>query len=343
MSASSRGLSRACVLRPWACSPEPKAGRPDEDRVGVDNLTGVTALVAKALALVAIVAIGYGIKKLGWASPRDFTLLSHIVLRITMPAALITYFNDFTVTWALLGISALAIAFNVIQQVIGYLLTRHASQGDRAFAVLNSGSYNIGAFSMPYIAGFLGPGPVLYTSMFDIGNSVGSAGVGYGWGMSLAHGEGRPKLKPFLGKVAQSHLFWLYLGLAAFRLADLHVPGPLLTLTSTVGAANPFMAMLMIGVGLEIRLHRSKYAKAAKYLAVRYACSTVFALAVWFGLPMSQDVRMVIVMLLFAPMASMLVGFTAQAKLDVETSAFMTSVTILVAIVVMPALMLGLG
>ncbi len=300
-------------------------------------------LVAKALALVAIVGIGFGIKKIGWARPRDFTLLSHIVLKITMPAALITYFNDFTVGWALLGISALAFGFNLTQQVLGFLLARRAGRSEQAFAVLNSGSYNIGAFSMPYVAGFLGPGPVLYTSMFDIGNSVGSAGVGYGWGMSLAQGEGRPKLRSFLAKVAQSHLFWLYLGLAAFRLADLHVPGPLLTLTRTVGAANPFLAMLMIGVGLEIKLHRSKYAKAVRYLAVRYTCSTVFALATWHLLPMSAPVRMVVVMLLFAPMASMLVGFTAQAKLDVETSAFMTSVTILVAIVVMPLLLVWLG
>lgn len=303
----------------------------------------MTALVAKALALVAIVAIGYGIKRLGWASKRDFTLLSNIVLRITMPAALITYFNTFDVGWALLGISALAFGFNVVQQCLGYLLARRAGRREQAFAVLNSGSYNIGAFSMPYIAGFLGPAPVLYTSMFDIGNSVASAGVGYGWGVSLAKGEGRARLGAFLAKVASSHLFWLYLGLAAFRLADLHVPGPPLALTSTIGAANPFLAMLMIGVGLEIKLHRSKYAKAARYLAVRYACSIGFALLVWFVLPLGQEARLVVVMLLFAPMASMIAGFTAAADLDVETSAFMTSVTILVAIVVMPMLLLGLG
>lgn len=299
-------------------------------------------LLFKAIALVAIIGVGLAIKALGWAHVSDFTLLSHLVLRVTMPAALITFFDTFTIGPSLLVISLLALVINVVQQGLGLWLARRRPRNDQAFAVINSGSYNIGAFAMPYIAGFLGPGPVLYTSMFDIGNSVGSAGIGYGWGMTLAQ-EGRVGPLGFLAKVARSHLFWLYLALAGFRLAGLHVPSGVLTFTSTVGAANPFLAMLMIGVGLEIKLDRSKYRAAARYLAVRYACSVAFAVAVWTLLPMNHDVRMVMVLLLFAPMAAMVSGFTASAGLDVQTSAFMTSVTIIVAIVAMPVLMVALG
>ena len=299
-------------------------------------------IVAKAVALVAIVAIGYAIKRLGWATASDFGLLSAIVLRVTLPAALLTYFNGFDISTGLLTISLIGVLVNVVPQSVGYALARHRSRPDRAFAVLNSGSYNIGAFAMPYVAGVLGPGPVLFLSMFDIGNSVGAAGVGYGWGMALAQ-EGRIGVADVVRKVARSHLLWVYLGLTAFRLAGLHLPGPVLAFTSTVGAANPFLAMLMIGVGLEVRLHPSKYRLAARFLGVRYALVIVMALAVWYLLPLDQEIRRVIVVLLFSPLAAMTSGFTASASLDVESSAFMTSVSIVVAIVVMPVLLMLLA
>jgi predicted permease len=77
-------------------------------------------------------------------------------------------------------------------------------------------------------------------------------------------------------------------------------------------------------------------------LAVRYLFSIVAAVACWFLLPLPVDARMVVVMLLFAPIASMMPVFTERAGLDVELSALMNSVSIVVAIVVMPSLYLAL-
>ncbi len=45
-----------------------------------------------------------------------------------------------------------------------------------------------------------------------------------------------------------------------------------------------------------------------------------------------------LVMVLFAPIASMIAGFTGRAGLDVELSSFMTSVSLIVGIVAMPTL-----
>lgn len=65
---------------------------------------------------------------------------------------------------------------------------------------------------------------------------------------------------------------------------------------------------------------------------MRCAFAVALALGVWFALPLADDIEVVLVMLLFAPVASMVVGFSEEAGLDVETSAFITSVSILVAI-----------
>jgi len=100
--------------------------------------------------------------------------------------------------------------------------------------------------------------------------------------------------------------------------------------------------MLMIGIGLEIALPSHKYLAAARHLGVRYGLSTCFALAVWW-MPLDHFVRIVLCMLLFAPMPSMTAGFVAEAKNDVELSTFITSLSIVVGIVVMPLILVVLG
>ena len=299
-------------------------------------------IVTRALALIAIVGIGLGIKRLGWVTKDQFGLFAKLVLGITLPCALFTAFNDYHLEYALLGLTVLALVINVAQQALGYLIASRRGRREQAFAVLNSGSYNIGAFATPYLAGFMGPHAMVYATLFDFGTAFSAAGIGYGWGMALAGEPGTFRWRDTARMVFRSPIFVTYLVLLVMRLLDLRLPDPVITFTSTVGAANPFLAMLMIGIGLELRLSRSKYAAAAKFLAVRYTFSVVAAVACWTLLPLPEEARLVVVMLLFAPIAAMMSGFTAKAGLDVELSAFMTSITLVVGIVALPGLYLWL-
>ena len=297
----------------------------------------------RALTLVAIIGIGQWIKRLGWVSTSDFGKFSKIVLGVTLPAALFTSFNTFHVEFALLGLAALGLGVNIALQVIGYLSARHRSRQDQAFAVFNTGSHNIGAFATPYVAGLIGPHAMIYSSLFDIGTAVGSTGVAYGWGMSLAHPSGHLRLRQILAKVATNPVFVAYVTLLAMQLLSLRLPDQLIVFTSTVGAANPFLAMLMIGIGLDLRLSRAKYADAGRLLARRFGFGLIAALATWFLLPLPEEARLVVVMVLFAPIAAMMPAFCAEADLDVELASFANSVSVLVAIVTMPTLYLILG
>lgn len=297
----------------------------------------------RALTLVAIIGIGQWIKRLGWVSTSDFSKFSKIVLGVTLPAALFTSFNTFHVEIALLGLAVFGLLTTLALQAIGYVSARRRSRQDRAFAVFNTGSHNIGAFATPYVAGLIGPHAMIYSSLFDIGTAVGSAGVAYGWGMSLAHPSGHLRFSRIARTVATNPVFVTYVVLLAMQLLGLRLPDQLIVFTSTVGAANPFLAMLMIGIGLDLKLSRSKYLDAARLLARRYVFSVVVAVGTWFLLPLPEEARLVVVMLLFAPIAAMMPAFSAEADLDVELASFANSVSVLVAIVLMPTLYLALG
>jgi ACR3 family arsenite efflux pump ArsB len=68
----------------------------------------------------------------------------------------------------------------------------------------------------------------------------------------------------------------------------------------------------------------------------------VAAVACWYLLPFPVEARLVVVMILFAPIASMMPVFTGRARLDVELSAFMNSVSIVIGIIAMPTIYLAL-
>ncbi len=300
-------------------------------------------MIAQALSLVAIIGIGHLIRRIGWVKVTDFTIFSRIVLWITLPAALVTYFNTFHITVSLLGLALVGMLVNFLDQVTSWALTRSRGRRAQAFGVLNTGTFNIGAFATPYMSGFVGPGAILYTSIFDVGNSLAAAGVGRAWGLSLARPEIRATIGMFLRRMFSSVVFVTYLSLLIMRLAGITLPSQVITFTSTVGAANPFMAMLMIGIGLDLELSRRQLRAAASFLAVRYFWSTLVAIGFWQLTSFPLEAKVAITMVLFAPIAAMTPGFTDEGGLDVQLSSFMTTVSILVAIVVLPTLYLALG
>lgn len=289
----------------------------------------------RALTLVAVIALGYGVKRVGWVKASDFGVLAAIVLRLTLPCALATAFNELTVPPGLLVLSLLGAGVIGLQQVVVLVLDRRRGRQAQAFGVLNVPSYNIGLFAIPYASAFLGSGAILTVVLFDIGNALAVSGIGFGLALGLSR-PGRTPWASLLRAVVTSPVFVTYVVLLVLRLGEVSLPGPVLAFTSLVGGANTFLALFMIGVGLEIVLPRHRYAEAWRYLALRYAFAVALALVTWFVVPIDREVAVVLSMLYFAPIASMVPAFTSQAGLDVPTSAFMASVSVLVAIVAMP-------
>ena len=300
-------------------------------------------IAAKAASLILIIVIGYVIKRIGWVSAADFPKFSKIVLRITLPCALITSFNTFDITSNLLFLTAIGLLANLILQITGYLVNQRKGGIAQAFGIINLGSYNVGAFAMPYIAGLMGPQSIIFASLFDVGNSFGAAGIGYGWSRSVADEKQKTTLGGFLKLMFLSPLFDTYLILLLMRLLGLQLPDEVITFTSTVGGANTFLAMLMIGIGLELGLDAHRFKLAFKYLAIRYGFSLIFSILTVLFLPVSLVVKTILCMLFFSPIASMATGFTDEAGGDVETSAFMNSVSILIGIFAMPLVLAVMG
>lgn len=293
-------------------------------------------VAVNAVVLVSIIASGYLAKRLGWLAASDFKPLSTIVLRVTLPCALAVAFDTVTFTPGLALLPLVGLGINAALLAVGFGLGRRT--GSPAFGVLNVSSLNIGLFAMPWIATFLGPSALVYAALIDVGNVVAAAGIAYGWGLALARGD-QVTVSRVLLTALRSPLLVPYAVLVGLRLAGLHLPGPVLAFAGTVASANTFLAMFLIGVGLQVVLPREQVRTAATLLLGRYAVAVAVAIGFWFVPGLDPVLTAVGCMVAFAPIAVMMTAFTGEAGLDVPTSAFMASVSILIGIVAMPAVL----
>ena len=289
-------------------------------------------ILTRAGSFIAIIVLGYVLKKAGVFKEEDFGVLSKICIRITLPGAIITSFAGKEIEPSLLLLLFLGIGCGVVYILMGFLLNRRSTKEQRAFEILNLPGYNIGCFTMPFAQSFLGPMGVIATSLFDSGNAFICLGGAFGVASSVKDGKGFD-FKRIFKALSRSVPFMTYLIMVAMNLLRLPVPGMVIECASIIGGANSFMAMFMIGVGFKLTLgDRGQLAKILRILLVRYGLGAVFALIFYFVLPFDIQVRQALVILAFSPIGSAVPPFTAELGGDVGLSSAINSMAIVISI-----------
>ena len=288
-------------------------------------------ILIRAGCYVAIIALGYVLRRKGFFGPEAFGVISGIVIKITLPAAIISSSAGKPIDASMLTISLLGLGGGVAYMLLAALVHRKQGKEQRAFGVLNTPGYNIGTFALPFTQSFLGPVGGLTSSLFDVGNSFICLGGAFGVARAVKEGAGFD-LKRILTAPLRSIPFLTHLPMVTLNLLALDVPGPVLSMAEIVGNATAFLAMLMIGVGFNLSGEKGQTGAIARVLVVRYSFAAALALACWFLLPFDLEVRQTLVILAFSPIGSAVPVFTAELNGDVGLSSAINSISILCSI-----------
>lgn len=290
-------------------------------------------VLLRAGSFVAMIILGFVLKKVGVFRKEDFKVLSNIVLKITLPAAIITSFADMQIDLTMLSLLLLGFGGGVVYMLAAFLLNLRSTRQKRAFEVLQLPGYNIGCFSMPFIQSFLGPVGVIATSLFDAGNAIVVLGGSYGVASTIKAGKGL-SFKRLFTALLKSVPFMCYVVMIILNLAKLKLPDPVVSIVGAFSSANAFCAMLMIGIGFEITADRSQLGRIFKIVALRYGIAALLALAFYHLLPFSLEIRQTLVILAFSPVGSAVPAFTEELGEDVGLSSAINSVSIVISIVI---------
>lgn len=295
-------------------------------------------IVIRAGCFVAVIILGYVLKRIGFFKETDFTLLSKITIRITLSATIICNFATMQIDVSLLSLALLGLGGGVLYMTLGYLLNLRGKKEDRAFDMLNVSGYNIGCFTMPFAQSFLGTMGGITCSLFDMGNAVVCLGGAFSVASMVKDGNGF-SIKRILKSLATSVPFVCYIIMVILNLTKIPIPGAVISCAQMIANANAFMAMLMIGVGFKLGGDLSQIGRIVKLLLIRYGLATVLALIFYFVLPFDVEVRQALVILAFSPIGSAVPGFTGEMKGDVGLSSALNSISIIVSIVIIVTLL----
>lgn len=295
-------------------------------------------VLTRAGCFVAIIVLGFVLRKVGLFKAEDFRVLSKITIKITLPAAIVTSFAGKQIDPGMLTIALLGLGGGVIYMLLGFITNLRASREKRAFEVLNLPGYNIGNFTLPFVQSFLGPTGVIVTSLFDTGNALVCLGGAYGVASMIKDGCGFSVRR--LGKALLTSVpFLTYIIMVTMTLTGIPVPSPVVSCAEIIGGANAFIAMFMIGVGFKLNADRTQLGAILKILVLRYSVAAVLAVIFYFLLPFSLEVRLPLIILAFSPIGSAVPAFTAELKGDVGLSSAINSISIVISIVIIVTLL----
>lgn len=290
-------------------------------------------ILLRAGSFISIIVLGYVLKKIGFFKDEDFTILSRITIRITLPATIVTSFAGKEIDPSMLSLSFMAICCGLIYVSIGYLINRKNGKEQQAFEMLNLPGYNIGTFVIPFAQSFLGSPGVIAVSLFDTGNAVICLGGAFSLACMVKDGSGF-SVKRILKALSKSVPFVFYITMLILNLCKVPIPQFVVSVAGTIGSANAFMAMLMIGVGFKLGGDKSQIKTIVKLLSIRYGIATILALLFYYCLPFALEVRQALVILVYSPIGSAVPGFTGEMKGDVGLSSALNSIAMVISIII---------
>lgn len=294
-------------------------------------------ILIKAGSFISIILLGIILRKMNFFHADDFQVLSKIVLKITLTAAIINSFTGRELQYSMLLLTIISLIFGVILILLGIILYAKRGKDMQAFAVLNHAGCNIGNFVLPFAQSFLGPTGVMAVSLFDTGNAIICLGGAYSIASMVKNREKQFRVSFILKSLSKSVPLITYLVMMVLAVFHINLPKMVTQFTEIVGNANAFLAMLMIGVGFHLSGSREQMKDIIRILLVRYGLGITFALMGWFLLPFPLEYRQALVIAFLAPIASSAPAFTAELKSDYGLSAAVNSFSILISIVLITA------
>jgi len=259
---------------------------------------------AKIVSYLIIVVLGYALRRLRLFRAEHAEVISKIIFNITLPCVIIASFSSIKMSGAFMALIAAGFVYNLFMLALGSIMARRAPDRDSGIMYsLFIPSQNIGIFGIPVAQACFSPAVVAALCLFDIGNATIMFGPTFVMASARADG-GRATARYVLKKLLGSVPFDVYIVVIAMSLLKIAIPSPVLTFAQICGAGNGFLAMLFIGIMLEPKIERLHRLIIARITLIRLAAAALFAVPVWFMLPLPADVKIAIVISLSMPTAA---------------------------------------
>ncbi|MFT8357013.1 AEC family transporter [Bifidobacterium aquikefiri] len=308
--------------------------------------------VIQALALLAVLLGGYGLKRARVFGSKDYKVMEGVVFDFTLPCAIIYSFSTNEHHLDMLWLSLFGIISSLIPLLVIYASSRHMQIRNRVFMMLNGCGMNVGNFCLPVITALLGQGASMSVIMFDIGNSLMMCAGMYVMTTSLLHiPQQGPVNLSNVGNIAKlpyrrltdRHARWLrrranirnvlrsfytsvpfdtYVVMVSLMVIGVRLPQWFASFFGPISNANGFCSMLMVGMLMDLPASVEDIKSVCSVIGWKLLFGILLGLAAWYLLPFEPMVRKAVVLVCLAPTAVFSTLFTDRVLGNAKLAGF---------------------
>lgn len=296
-------------------------------------------IIIRASYFILMIAVSYLLKRAGILSKEDGVAIARVVLNLTLPCAVLVSFRSFVFDWSYMLIPLISFMSNIFMLSVGFMISRGKSREERIFYMLELSAYNIGNFTLAFVTGLLSTAGVVASCLFDMGNSPMSVAINAVI-TQIAVGDMMSHRRAFrsLLSVFTRPAFDAYIIMLIFSALPVSLPDRVFEFAGLISPANGPLAMIMIGLMLEFRLDKSKLKEVVVVNVLRLLLAVAIAFLFFKFAPFPYEVRKAVAITAFAPISSASPAFVAEMKGDVALVGFASTVSIALALILMPFL-----
>lgn len=284
-------------------------------------------VLSKIFIYASILLIGFIGKKLNIFKREHTKFLNNIICYITLPSAIINGFQGVELSLVLFSGLLVGLTTNVLLMILGQFISKNKSNNERAIFIFSSSCFNIGNFAIPFLSGLVSADGFAAICIFDISVALMCFGVNPAIGNSIM-GSNKIKVKDVVKKICTSPVFITYVVLILLSLLNIKLPQLVLDLTTTMGNANAFLAMLCIGILFQFKLKKEDWKIVFKVLSLRVVVCSLISMFIYFVIPLPNDIKIALCVLLMAPCAGAAPALTESSGADGSIAAVINSISI---------------
>ena len=260
--------------------------------------------IYNAITVFIILIIGNRLRKFGIIDLATSKKLSFVIMYITLPCSILNSSKAVSLDLSLISLLGLAAIFNLALVFAGYIF--YKAGRFRIFAMFNLAGFNVGNFVLPFMQNMLSAHAFLGLVFFDLINALFIFGGSYCIALVCNPeyaGDNKVNARMILRELSKSFPTYAYLIAISLSALSLEIPKFLDFPLSAIGKANLFLCMLVIGSNLSFSLNRDDLGIFTKLIVLRYLVAALLA-GLCLLLPYDREVRMLLVVLAFAPVST---------------------------------------
>jgi len=263
---------------------------------------------------IIIIAIGYFFKRSKLLKEKDGEGISRIVFNITLPCLIISTFHNIVIDKSLMMLVIIGLLYGIIIATIGLYMFRKESRKEKGMLSMLMPGFNIGLFAYPLVQGIWGVEGIKYFGMFDIGNAFVTFGISYLIGSYFSKDDVQLNVKVAVGKMSKSIPLMTYVIIFIINISGIHLPAPIIDVTSTISKANMPLSLLLLGIYLNFSFDKRYWKGIGRVLGLRYGFGLFLGILAFFFLPVDDMFRYTVLIALILPMATSVLPYSVEFK-----------------------------